>query len=173
MNTSKHLVASATESCKSLLLTARGLPDERTVSNLLEQLQALDTVLGHLHENMSETGDEFAALDLPVKACLSICKDLNEKIKQASSAGPQDWTSLECRGANIAALTNKLKLYTSTIAIKLIKVGRSSGAFRLAPSFLTMYRNIIEEIQLGILSDVKNTLDAIERREQHRAGEGI
>ena len=107
----------------SLLLTTSGLPNERTVSDLQKQLQALDTALGLLQNNMSETGDEFAALILPVKACHSICTDLNEEIKQASSAGLQDWTSLKCRGADIAGLTNKLKLYTTTIAIEMITVG--------------------------------------------------
>ncbi|KAH7379011.1 hypothetical protein BKA64DRAFT_766030 [Cadophora sp. MPI-SDFR-AT-0126] len=169
MDTLKHLVPSATQSCTSLLLTASGLPNERTISDLQQQLQALDTALGFLQNNMSETGDEFAALFLPVKACHSVCTDLNEEIKQASSAGLQDWTSLKCRGANIAGLTNKLKLYTTTIVIKTIAVGSSSGTFTLAPSFLHTYRDLIEETQWGLLSDMKNTLDEFEQREQDRA----
>jgi hypothetical protein len=123
MDTLENSVISATQSCESLLLTVYGLPSESTISKLRDQLKALTTVLGLLHRNMSKTRDEFAVLKLPVQACRDICENLNEKIKQEASSGFQNWASLEWGGANIAALTNRLKLYTSTIAIEMITVG--------------------------------------------------
>lgn len=123
MDTLENSVTSATQSCESLLLIVYGLPSEITISKLQDQLKALSTALGLLHGNISKTRDEFATLNLPVQACREICENLNEKIKQEASSGFQDWASLEWGGTNIAALTNRLKLYTSTIAIEMITVG--------------------------------------------------
>lgn len=123
MDTLENAVISAIQSCDSLRLTVRGLPCDTTISKLLEQLDALYTALALLSENMSRSQDEFAELKPVVKLCGAISEDLKAGIKQASSSGLTDWANLECRGTNIAGVRDKLKIYTSTISIKMITVG--------------------------------------------------
>jgi len=116
------LVTSTLQSSRSLHLTARGLLSQSPIPELIELLKALDTALEKLAQILTTTNAEFTALEPPLRSCGKCCKELNEQISQAAQLGAHNWATFEYMGQDIFGFTRTLKIYTSTIVIKMIDV---------------------------------------------------
>ena len=98
----------------------------KRVRDLIEELEALNGVLGPLTETVSGTTDvHLSALDLPLLRCGNSCKEFEQEIMKCSSrsGGSQksfrDWAKLKYMGEDIDAFRRLLAGYKLTINIAL------------------------------------------------------
>jgi len=96
----------------------------KRVRDLIEELEALSRVLGHLVETFSATiDDEVSALDLPLLRCGNSCKDFEQEIIKCSSqpgvsrTSFRDWARLRYMGEDIDGFRRLLAGYKLTIVI--------------------------------------------------------
>ena len=98
----------------------------KRVRDLIEELEALDGVLGPLTEIVSATTDvDLSALDLPLLRCGNCCKEFEQEIMKCSSRSGGSWTSfrdwakLRYMGEDIDGFRRLLAGYKLTINIAL------------------------------------------------------
>lgn len=99
--------------------------NQRTVRELREELQALNSVLQSLQATATSTDAELAILKLPLLRCGKACKDFEAVIGRGTtnSSEPRtsfrDWAKLNYLGDDLAGFKNMLAGYKSTISIAL------------------------------------------------------
>ena len=98
----------------------------KRVRDLIEELEALNGVLGPLNETLNTaTGIDLSALDLPLLRCGNACKEFREELLKCSSRSDgirtsfRDWAKLRYMGDDIDGFRRLLAGYKSTINIAL------------------------------------------------------
>jgi len=97
----------------------------KRVRDLIEELEALVTVLGSLTETVSGTTDvDLSALNLPLLQCGKACKEFGEEITKCSSRSGgrtsfRDWAKLRYMGDDMDGFAQLVAGYKSTIIIAL------------------------------------------------------
>ena len=97
----------------------------RYVRQLKDELEALGTVLGSLHETIDQDVLDLSALEIPLRHCGKACEEFTKLInKSTSRSGGQktsfrDWVKISYIGKDIAGFTGLLAGYKSTITIAL------------------------------------------------------
>jgi len=119
------LAAFALRSSRSLFQTIESFrSNHRTIRELKEELEALDSVLQPLGTTANKH-DGLAGLDLPLLRCGNACKDFEAVVVKctAHSGKPRtsfrDWAKLKYMGDDIVGFKNMLAGYKSTISIAL------------------------------------------------------
>ena len=99
----------------------------RRVRDLIEELEALNGVLGSLAETVSTTTNiELSALDLPLLRCGKSCKEFEQELMKCSSRSGgsrtsfRDWAKLRHIGEDIDGFRRLLAGYKLTVNITLI-----------------------------------------------------
>jgi hypothetical protein len=98
----------------------------KRVRDLLEELEALNGVLGPLTERVRATPDvDLCALDLPLLRCGKSCKEFEQELMKCSSRSGgirtsfRDWAKLRYMGEDIDGFRRLLSGYKLTINIAL------------------------------------------------------
>lgn len=96
------------------------------VRRLLEEVQALNGVLGPLKETIDATADtDFLQLDLPLRRCGTACIEFQKEIEKCflrsgeDRTSIRDWLRIKYMGDDIEAFTRMLAGYKATINIAL------------------------------------------------------
>jgi hypothetical protein len=96
------------------------------VRDLLEELQALNGVLGPLTDTISaNAGSSLSALELPLQRCGKCCKEFEQEIIKCSTRSNggrtsfREWAKLRYMGDDIDGFRRLLAGYKSTITIAL------------------------------------------------------
>lgn len=92
---------------------------------LRKELEALAMVLQNLLRLLDNSGAGFPELDSPLKGCARTCQELQALIIGCSSTSggtlaiAWDWSKLQFKGAEIAAMKDNLAIYKATINLAL------------------------------------------------------
>lgn len=95
------------------------------VRELVQELEALNTVLQALSETIDSADINLSSLDLPLLRCGSACKDFEQELLKCSSRSNggrtsfRDWAKLKYMGDNIDGFRRLLAGYKLTISIAL------------------------------------------------------
>ena len=95
------------------------------VKDLLQELEALSSVLKSLSEATENTDVNLLPLDLPLRRCAKACSDFEQELVQCSSRSSgtrtsfRDWTKLRYMGEDIDGFRRLLSSYKMTINIAL------------------------------------------------------
>lgn len=123
------LVAFALQSSRLLCRTVKDFrSSQRTIRELVEQLEALEIVLESLNDAVTNTSVDLSSLKLPVLRCGKACEELKTIMDQcvAHSGKPKvsfrDWAKLKYMGDDILAFKNTVAGYKSTITIALCDI---------------------------------------------------
>ena len=98
----------------------------KRVRDLIEELEALNVVLGPLIEILGATTDvDLSALELPLKRCGNSCREFEQEIMKCSSRSGgsrtsfRDWAKLRYMGEDIDGFRRLLAGYKLTVSIAL------------------------------------------------------
>ncbi|KIW87200.1 uncharacterized protein Z519_12102 [Cladophialophora bantiana CBS 173.52] len=119
------------------------------VRDLLEELQALNGVLGPLTETVGTITDvDLSALDLPLLRCGNSCKEFEQEIKKCSSRSGgsrtsfRDWAKLRYMGEDIDGFRRLLAGYKLTINIALTDANLRKSS--VTAESLESYKDLIQ-----------------------------
>ena len=121
------LATFAFESSITLYNTVRSFQSHlKRVHELIEELEALNGVLGPLTETLSaNTALNLSGLELPLQRCGNSCKEFEQEILKCSSRSGssrtsfRDWAKLRYMGEDINTFRQVLSGYKLTINIAL------------------------------------------------------
>jgi hypothetical protein len=98
----------------------------KRINELLEELEALNGVLGSLVETVKIATDvDLSTLDLPLLRCGNVCKEFEQEIRRCSSRSGgnrtsfRDWAKLKYMDEDIDGFRRRITGYQSTINIAL------------------------------------------------------
>lgn len=102
-------VMPALQSSVMLYQTVKNLQSRSNViRELLQELEALQSVLQVLEESVGNLHLDLESLDLPLRRCTNACRDLNTLIKRSTShsteerSSKRDWLKLRYLGGDIS-----------------------------------------------------------------------
>lgn len=120
------IVTAAIQSSRVLYQTVQSFKNhQRTVRQLMQELEGLGAVLSSLESLSRDNETLFAPLKQPLLQCAESCTDFEALLVACSknSGGPRtsfkEWFKLKYMESDVAGFTNMLAGYKSTISIAL------------------------------------------------------
>ena len=120
------LTAFAFQSSKTLYRLVSSFENHgRYVRQLKDEVEALNSVLGTLHDTIDQNELDLSALELPLRSCGTACQEFAEVIEQCSARSKgsrtsfRDWFRISYMGKDIAGFTSVVAGYKATITIAL------------------------------------------------------
>ncbi|KAJ5655654.1 hypothetical protein N7507_007604 [Penicillium longicatenatum] len=137
----------------------------KRVRDLIEELEALNGVLGTLGETVNGNSDaKLASLAYPLLRCGNSCKDFEEELKKCSARSRtgktsfRDWAKLKYMGEDIDGFRRMLAGYKSTIIIALTDANIRQSS--IAADSLESYKEMIETTT----NDLETQLEGIDEK---------
>ncbi|KAJ5538266.1 hypothetical protein N7494_007745 [Penicillium frequentans] len=140
----------------------------KRVRDLLEELEALSSVLAPLVDLVNSTSDiDLSVLDLPLLRCGNACKEFQEEVLRCASRSNsnrtsfRDWARLTYMGDDIGDFRDLLSGYKATINIALTDANLRQSA--IAAESIGEYENLIQNAK----DDLEARLESIDKKLEH------
>ena len=118
------LVLSALHSQERATAVIASLQDHNDFTPIQHQLSAFGRLLQHLQQIPDDQNSAFSNITPLLKSTTVFCENIVADLQVKAKSPSTDWSSSKYLGGNIQALSDKLKLYTSSLAIGAIHSAR-------------------------------------------------